>query len=52
MEREESEYKAPDEDSEDWKERHERAVGQLWQSILDDSEGKKMGYMVQNEKDT
>jgi hypothetical protein len=38
IERDESEHKAPDEDSREWKERHERAVGQLRQSILDDSE--------------
>jgi len=29
MELEESEYKAPGEDGMEWKERHERAVGQL-----------------------
>jgi hypothetical protein len=39
MEREKSEYnKAPDESCRKWKERHETAVGQLRQSILDDIE--------------
>lgn len=41
IEREESKYMAPDEDSREWKERHERAVEQLRQSILDDSKWRK-----------